>query len=302
MTVGPNTEPSKATNVGEAAHIFGAKSGSARYRAVMTDSERSVITNAIWLCRDCHALIDRDERRYPAELLIQWKATQEENVLRELGKPGELLRLQLLRRESEKWSDVPSFAKQVIEDKPDLWEFIVAVELLDFYLKVPLSRANQLKKGLYTKPKVVVGIDDFVEWIQTRLAELMDEVNCLKQLLSELTAAFGEEGVPGIPSEIVDTCRLFGMCAQRFVDIAEQARFVQLPEEFEDVGRHFAVGALHVTSRFPEISAFIRSIMELPDPQGVHQMTLVIDLPEGWSEGFDSLFKDGTEALLAGRS
>jgi hypothetical protein len=298
LTVGPNTEPSKATSIGEAAHIYGAQPGSARYRGVMSDVERSMIANAIWLCRDCHGLIDRDGARYPAELILSWKSYQEEAVLRELGKPGELLRFQIARRETDQLGEIPLFIKQVIEEKADFWEYIATAELLDFYLQEPIRRANQLKKGLYTRPKRSIDINEFNNWFQIKISELTDEADCLKQLLSELMTAWGEPGEPGNPLDIVHACRLYGQCAQRFVDIAEEAMFVRPPEEFESIGRHFAKGALYPTEKLPEVSAFVRSIIAQPNPQGVFKFDLVVELPEGWPEEFSRLMDIGTKLYL----
>ena len=46
-TTGPAEEPTKAINIGEAAHIFGANPGSKRFRLEMSGRARSEITNAI---------------------------------------------------------------------------------------------------------------------------------------------------------------------------------------------------------------------------------------------------------------
>ena len=81
-TSGPHTEDSKAVNIGEAAHIRGARPGSARYDPSMTPEQRSDIANGIWLCRTCAKLVDSDPIRYTAELQLAWKKQHEESVLR----------------------------------------------------------------------------------------------------------------------------------------------------------------------------------------------------------------------------
>lgn len=73
--------------VGEAAHIYGAAPGSARYRPEMTPTERRDISNAIWLCRICAWRVDKDQKRYPASSLRRWKARHEEAGESELGNP-----------------------------------------------------------------------------------------------------------------------------------------------------------------------------------------------------------------------
>ena len=84
-TAGPNSDSSKATIIGEAAHIKGAQPDAKRYDPAMSDGERADITNGIWLCRNCHGLVDRDEVRYTVELLVTWRGDHEHRVYSELG-------------------------------------------------------------------------------------------------------------------------------------------------------------------------------------------------------------------------
>src|SRR5690348_6684942 len=70
LTTGPTTDTSGATNIGEAAHIYGRTEDAARYDVRMSAGERADLTNGIWLCRNCHKQIDSDETRFPAALLF----------------------------------------------------------------------------------------------------------------------------------------------------------------------------------------------------------------------------------------
>jgi len=76
-TVGPHEDPLKVTRTGEAAHIRGRKPDAARYESSMSGEECRAVDNGIWLCRNCHALVDTDWRRYPPETLQGWKSTAE---------------------------------------------------------------------------------------------------------------------------------------------------------------------------------------------------------------------------------
>ncbi len=76
-TSGPHSDNDKALNLGEAAHIRGARKGSARYVAAMTDQDRGAIANGIWLCIECARRIDLDEADFPSERLISWKKEHE---------------------------------------------------------------------------------------------------------------------------------------------------------------------------------------------------------------------------------
>lgn len=76
-TSGPHSDPTKATNVGVAAHIAAASPGGKRYDPRMTPEERKSIENGIWLCQKCAKLIDSDEAEFALELLNEWKDNAE---------------------------------------------------------------------------------------------------------------------------------------------------------------------------------------------------------------------------------
>lgn len=78
-TIGPSEDcNNKSVNLGEAAHICAASPGGMRYDKTMTSKQRSDISNGIWLCRNCAALIDRDPA-YTVKLLHEWKDEAEKN-------------------------------------------------------------------------------------------------------------------------------------------------------------------------------------------------------------------------------
>ncbi len=91
-TSGPHSDPSRAVNRGEAAHIRGARPGSARYDPAMTDEQRADPSNGIWLCVGCAALIDRDAAEFPVETLQRWKADLEAWVAEGCPSPKEPMR------------------------------------------------------------------------------------------------------------------------------------------------------------------------------------------------------------------
>jgi len=82
-TAGPHTEPTKSTRNGEAAHIRGKQLGSARHDEAMSNAERRDIANGIWLCKNCHKLVDTDWARFPPETLVEWKVKAEERAEQE---------------------------------------------------------------------------------------------------------------------------------------------------------------------------------------------------------------------------
>lgn len=71
----PNDDPAKITCIGEACHIAAASPGGPRYvdYPQMSSEERSSISNAIWLCCNCHVEVDNNPATYNAARLQQMK-------------------------------------------------------------------------------------------------------------------------------------------------------------------------------------------------------------------------------------
>ncbi len=81
LTSGPRIEPTKALNIGVAAHITAAASGGPRYDPTLSPQERKSAVNGIWLCQNCAKLVDNDEQRYTTSLLREWKQQAEAAAL-----------------------------------------------------------------------------------------------------------------------------------------------------------------------------------------------------------------------------
>lgn len=85
-TSGPQVNPSKAVNVGVAAHVTAAAPGGPRYDPALTAGQRTDFANAIWLCQNCAKAVDNDPARFTAAILSEWKSIAEEEALQFVGK------------------------------------------------------------------------------------------------------------------------------------------------------------------------------------------------------------------------
>lgn len=86
LTSGPQDDPSKALNVGVAAHITSAAPGGPRYDLALSSEGRRHADNAIWLCQNCAKLVDNDPSQFPETLLRAWKILAEHRSLSTMGK------------------------------------------------------------------------------------------------------------------------------------------------------------------------------------------------------------------------
>ncbi|WP_411878399.1 HNH endonuclease [Polaromonas sp. YR568] len=285
ITSGPASDESKALNVGEAAHIFGARPGSARFDESMTDATRSNITNGIWLCRNCHKVVDADSQKYPADLLFEWRRTHEEQVAQDLGRTGSRLRQKVLDRKLEQFSNCSYLAQQIIIDKPDAWEYRLTAELLKSELEPIRFKWHALQSELYALPVTQISKDQCAEWLRMILRDASLQVHALGLLVNKaIIKAWGEPGQPGSELEILRACTLIAQATQRLLDWEERVRFSHLPEAFEAVQVELINVAGNQIDKIFEIPRWLSEILNDAKPSGTHSLTITFDLPTGWVE------------------
>jgi hypothetical protein len=86
VTSGPQSDTTKALNVGVAAHITSASSGGPRFNPSLNNEQRCHADNGIWLCQNCAKLVDNDVQRFSEPLLRAWKLVAEDRALNTIGK------------------------------------------------------------------------------------------------------------------------------------------------------------------------------------------------------------------------
>ena len=85
-TSGPQSDPTKAINVGVAAHITAASEGGPRYNPSLSPEKRRHSNNGIWLCQTCAKLVDSDSVQFPETILRQWRQRAEAEAFERLGR------------------------------------------------------------------------------------------------------------------------------------------------------------------------------------------------------------------------
>lgn len=299
-TIGPADAPMGTVNVGEAAHIYGANLGSARYKGDMASADRSAIANAIWLCGNCHKLIDDDEQRFPAGLLFEWQREHERVIAEQVGKAGAALRRRYEDRHLEEFGKLSYLAERIILEKGALWEYRLTSEVLRFEMSSIARRWSALKRGLYVKPAERVGKDEFYPWIRARLYELSALVTACNGLMNEeFTRAWGEPGVAGDDKYIVDTCRLYAEACQSLVSWEEVVRFASVPDLFRDLQDHFTGIAGLILEEALKLPTFLSDTLSQEGLTGRHILSLTLKMPDGWAEEAERLMEKAVDDLAA---
>lgn len=294
LTVGPTADDDAVANLGEAAHIHGARPGSARFRREMTDAERAEVTNGIWLCCSCHKRVDDDPVAYPAELLFEWRRQHERAMGLQLG---QRLAAKVQDRMLAAYPEAGYLAEQIILDRPTGWEFKLTAELLLHLFAPARRRLRNITEGLYAKSLTLIADSDFVPWFQTRAEEIIQQIDVIKKLMeSEIPYSWGEPGQPGSVDDIYNASILFRDAVDRLLDFEDAVRSVKVPARFEPA-RNLLMGvAIPQVREVFRIPVFIQGLFADGIPDGNHRLEIVFTLPDRWSELVGEAFEYAKES------
>ncbi len=286
-TAGPAEQPSKAVSIGEAAHIFGAMPNAARYRSEMSDAGRRDTANAVWLCRNCHKIVDADELRYPPEVLFRWRADHERSALERLGSRSAIVRFDVLERKYMKLFGDNDLAMQIAREQAPHWEYRLSAELLRHYLDGPATRWRDLRDGLYTKRWTRLRPDEALPWLQMKMREATAFIPPLMQLYTErLPHSWGPSGQPGDVSEIDRVCRLIGSMGDELVRWEEDMTFTRVPAQLEGIREQLSGFCGHQFEELLKVAGVLDDGIERAElgESTTVRHTIVFDVPEGWNE------------------
>lgn len=299
-TVGPNSEAAEATVIGEAAHIYSARREEARYDVQMTDQARSEISNAIWLCRNCHRQIDRDPQKFPADLLFLWRERHEEYVTSNLGSQSDKDRFEIAKHALAQFDDYPPLIRRIAYDKPPGWEWTLTGALMR-HLNAPLfRRLADLRDGVCALQIRHLDDDEVMRWLSTRIDEMFEMIGPLGRIINRFNAAWGEPGQPGDIDEIHHAALLLRDSLAQVVLHEEQLKSIRVAPKFDEVVKLIqdALGSevekfKGLPNRLDEIVEMATQPREPDDLDGpiIVQEVIEFTLPSGWSDNLDRALK-----------
>lgn len=295
-TVGPNTDVNKSIVIGEVAHIYGARPAAKRYKEDMTDAARGEITNAIWLCRNCHKIIDSDDKKFSSETLFRWRELHEQFVSSELGNKSDLIAHEQESVLLNQFIEYPFIVKRIVIDKPLGWEYRLTAELMRHVNAAPLRKLRDLQNNLYVKTRQHIAEADARNWIDLKLTEISKLTTPLVNLIDKLNRSWGPSGQPGDIHEIHHTCLLIRDYLEQIIQHEEQLYFTNLPARYEKLRMLLTdlVGsqALKIESIPEKMDRFVTAINAVvsspetnPGPIRLEE-TLVFETPETWESEF----------------
>ncbi|MDC1512884.1 hypothetical protein N8456_02145 [Porticoccaceae bacterium] len=256
----------------------------------MTDTARAEITNGIWLCRNCHKIIDTDDNRYTVDLLFAWREKHEKFVLSELGNSSD--RIQLEQQESllSTYESYPSIVRRIVIDKPDGWEWRLAAELMRYFNDPHFRRIKDLQGGFYIKARNHIDEERILDWIGQRLNEASNIAAPVEKLLDRLTLSFGKPGESGDIHEIHHVCELIRDYIAEVIKYEETLYFSSVPENAEKALELLKNCMSSQVEKLESIPNALDEVVSLIDTEHegtkenpkVIQKTITFELPEGW--------------------
>lgn len=144
ITSMPNPSESNFIRIGEAAHISGArKSFTVRFNEKLTNEERKNIRNGIWLCSNCHTIIDQDEKFYTISELEKIRSQHYQRILN--GKYGKssFRKIDELNDEVKKLNDIIADKKSLILQSKTIFDSEIT------NLKMKIQQINLEKQKLW---------------------------------------------------------------------------------------------------------------------------------------------------------
>lgn len=302
VTCGPSGEADSAVNLGEAAHIYGANPGSARFDPNMSSIERSAIANAIWLCCNCHKLIDDDPLKYPAGLLFEWQKDHERMTAEQIGRRSIEVRHRYEKRHLEEFGRLSYLAERLIIEKDDYWEYLLTAEVLRYEISPIISRWNSLRRGLYVKPFARIGREESFGWLSSKSEEICGIAKAFGNLTNlEFKRAWGETGVAGNDVEIVNVCRLFGEVCASALAWEESVRFAFVDASFVEVKNQYIGVAGTILENAEKIPKFLVDTFASKPVSGAFNLVLTLSLPDGWVDSVESALTRASGLFLKSR-
>jgi hypothetical protein len=265
----------------------------------MTDSSRAEITNGIWLCRNCHKLIDTDDQQYSVELIFAWREKHEEYVQSELGSTSDRIRFEKQSSRYVQFDEYPPLIRRILIDKPDGWEWRLTAEIMRYLYKPIFRKLDDLRDGLYIGTQEHIGNDEILDWLSNRMSETTNLLTPVVSLLDRLTESWGELGEPGDPEEINHICCLIKKSLDGILLYEEKIYFACVPDEFEGLIELIKDLLGSQIKKLAEIPDLLDEVVSLIGSENggstesprIIQKTIEFEVPDGWGRKFNRELK-----------
>jgi hypothetical protein len=259
----------------------------------MTMDERRVITNGIWLCRSCAALVDRDENRYSVETLYKWKRDHEAEQLALIRGPADVVDER--QHATRLFKDESPAALQLVIDQPEHWKYLLTAELAREKLRRIRRQIAELHDRVVYVPTKVVALQELPRWLKERTADLHSIMYVLEKIVvHRLGVAWAQDDA----DEILRTTNLLSDACKGLLRWEEQVVGALFPDGFEDMRPSMQGWTSEFLSAMEGIPAEISRVIGA-GVRGEYTIKVPFVIPESF-DAFTAELRRRTEKFEAG--
>lgn len=204
--------------VSKICHIEAASENGPRFNPNMDDDERRHFDNLILLCDECHTIIDskENEKKYPVEILREWKLNHESKRLNELNANTSLLRIAINQISEENFDDIEvkdaeTYDAFNIEDKIKHNSIKRNKALIEeykvFYSKISALYEELETQGSFKKDKLLRNIKKI--YLKTKGKYVGDSSEPMK-----VTRDNADDIIEDIEDYLIKSCNTGAQCSE----------------------------------------------------------------------------------------
>jgi len=129
-------------------------------------------------------------------------------------------------------------ARQLAQDRPPLWEYLLTDELLRTKLTALSRSCEDFNRGLLFKPRKPIGAAEYLNWFRHKMDEPLSFTHIMKVAIEEdLVAAWGKPGEPGNPIQILHAVNKIMSACHLLLDWEMDINALRPPSQLQRLGQ-----------------------------------------------------------------
>lgn len=178
-----------------------------------------------------------------------------------------------------------SVAQQIARDKPELWEFLLTLELLRSKLEPIRRDFDDLRRGLIYRPSKKLEGLQYLAWLQAKMEDLSVLIHLLNVTIAEeFRAAWGKLGESGDVAEIQRATDKIAAGSAGLLDWEIDLRYTMVPEEASYLKQLLEGWTEPYLREIERIPTEIGRIVSQPGISGTHYIDIVFEEPANVGE------------------
>ncbi len=175
--------------------------------------------------------------------------------------------------------------RQIAQEKPNFWEYLLTVELLRNRLLLLKKRLDTARKGGVFRPTKKLKGMEFPTWAQERIQDWMRLVNVIQPLVTEkLVASWGPSGQPGDAVQIKQAVDEIIAACDNMVELEAALNSTSVPDALSRLLETMKGWGHHLIEELERLPDELEKQLKEPNPGGTHVIQLVFREPPGLPE------------------